>query len=43
MAWEHKFQHEAEAGALEEARGSRQAAPYTPVFYTAQAQPQQFF
>lgn len=34
MAWEKKFEHEAELGALEEARGARQAA-YTPVFYTA--------
>ena len=38
MAWEHKFQHEAELGALEEPRGSRQAT-YTPVFYTAAQEP----
>ena len=38
MAWEHKFQHEAELGALEESRGSRQVS-YTPVFYTAAQEP----
>ena len=35
--------HDSKVGALEEARGARQAAAYTPVFYTAQAPPQQFF